>query len=66
MRTLNLIYRSEQELQAYLSEHRLSSGRGIIQLFSGRSPEENLRVQRILKASLPDFVLIGTGISIAG
>lgn len=60
MRTLNLIYRSEQELQAYLSEHRLSSGRGIIQLFSGRSSEETLRVQRILKASLPDFVLIGT------
>ncbi|BCK02089.1 hypothetical protein VCSRO186_1566 [Vibrio cholerae] len=24
MRTLNLIYRSEQELQAYLSEHRLT------------------------------------------
>lgn len=60
MRTLNLIYRSEWELQAYLSEHGLSSGRGIVQLFSGRSPEETLHVQRILKASLPHFVLIGT------
>lgn len=60
MRTLKLIYRSEQELKAYLSEHRLSSGRGIVQLFSGRSPDETLHVQRMLKASLPHFVLIGT------
>lgn len=47
MRTLNLIYRSEWELQAYLSEHGLSSGRGIVQLFSGRSPEETFTMNCI-------------------
>lgn len=40
MRNLNLIYDSAEELQAYLHDNKLSSERGIIQLFSGRSHKE--------------------------
>lgn len=60
MRNLNLIYDSAEELQAYLHDNKLSSERGIIQLFSGRSHKETSHVQKMLKTSLPHFVIIGT------
>lgn len=60
MRHLSLVYSSIEHLLDFLVQENLSEQKGIIQLYSGLSPDKVVDVQKLLCAHLVQFHLIGT------